>query len=265
MLGLYDDLRHPLGRFFKDPAYRGVSLLAARLAWKRRRHPGTTRLLGQSFHYTDAASLVSAARDIIADGGYCFHAERPDPVIFDLGANIGIASAWFLKTYPRARIIAFEPDLAAYSCLALNVAHGGTLIRCHQAAAWTSDGTLRFASDGADGGQVADGGGLSVPARDIRPLVAAEPVIDLLKVDVEGSEYALIDHLRAELPRIRNLALECHDVDRRPRDFAHLVSLLGESGFQLVINGSPPRRPLLNPAQGRQLILSATRVSPPPR
>lgn len=264
ILGLYDDLKRPLKRFIKEPAYRQVSLLATRLAWVRRHHPGTTQLLGQSFRYTDAASLVSAARDILADGGYCFHAERPDPVIFDLGANIGIASAWFLKTYPKARITAFEPDPDAFSCLIDNLQHAGKQIVCHQAAAWTSDGTVQFTSDGADGGRLVESGGLTVTACDLLPLITAEPIIDLLKMDVEGSEYALIEHLRNALPRIRNLAMECHDVDHRPRDFARLISLLGESGFQLVIGGGAHQRPLLDPSQGRQLLLSATRVSPPP-
>lgn len=265
ILGLYDDLKRPIRRFIKESAYRQVSFLAARLALRKRYQPGTTQLLGQTFRYTDAASLVSAARDILADGGYCFPAERCNPVIFDVGANIGIASAWFLQTYPQARICAFEPDPQAYSCLIANMAHAGKQIICHQAAAWTSDGFVHFSPDGADGGQLVEHGGLTVASRDLQPFIAAETIIDLLKMDVEGSEYALIEHLRADLPRIRNLAMECHDVDRRSRDFARLIALLGESGFQIVIGGGALHRPLMDPSKGRQILVSATRVLPPLR
>jgi len=43
------------------------------------------------------------------------------PVIVDAGANIGAASLWFRKTYPRAAIVAVEPDPKNLRVLRLNV------------------------------------------------------------------------------------------------------------------------------------------------
>jgi len=71
----------------------------------------------------DAADDVaeSAAHDaalrryyerIVADGR--------QPLIIDCGANIGCASVWFATQYPKARILAVEPDPDNFRMLVRN-------------------------------------------------------------------------------------------------------------------------------------------------
>lgn len=43
------------------------------------------------------------------------------PLIFDLGANIGASSYYFLSTYSGSQIISLEPDIANYEILKKNV------------------------------------------------------------------------------------------------------------------------------------------------
>src|SRR5438309_286226 len=52
---------------------------------------------------------------------YRFTPTRPDPLIFDCGANIGMAVLYFKWMYPRSRIVAFEPEPATFELLKRNV------------------------------------------------------------------------------------------------------------------------------------------------
>ncbi len=45
------------------------------------------------------------------------------PVIVDCGANIGISSVWYAQRYPRARIIAVEPEPENFRILSMNAAN----------------------------------------------------------------------------------------------------------------------------------------------
>src|SRR5436309_12099898 len=39
------------------------------------------------------------------------------PIIIDCGANIGLASLWFAKVFPRAKIVAIEPEAGNFEVL----------------------------------------------------------------------------------------------------------------------------------------------------
>lgn len=47
---------------------------------------------------------------------------KPNPVIFDIGANIGTFSTWFARTYPRGQIYSFEPQPQVFNMLCGNMA-----------------------------------------------------------------------------------------------------------------------------------------------
>jgi len=55
--------------------------------------------------------------------------QRPDPVIFDIGANNGSDTVDFAKRYPKGSIRAFEPDPRAYKKLAENTANNFNVFR----------------------------------------------------------------------------------------------------------------------------------------
>lgn len=46
---------------------------------------------------------------------------RAEPVIFDVGANIGLFALYALRTWPRGRIFAFEPAPAVFDALRRNL------------------------------------------------------------------------------------------------------------------------------------------------
>lgn len=148
----------------------------------------------------------------------------PAPVIVDCGANIGVAALFFTLRHPACRILAIEPDPSAFAALETT----------SSANSWDHVALLNVALGGSDGEATlyrdpSKPGKLTVttaapPAPDFLPTtvprrrlsaVLPEGEIDLLKVDVEGAETAIVDELAdaAMLNRIRNLVIEVHGVD----------------------------------------------------
>ena len=95
-----------------DPPNWRCELELARLQGLPAFEPGVTRLLGTEVAYTHPQSIVVQYRTIFQQECYRFRCERVDPVIFDCGANIGLATLFWLRQYPMATVVAFEPDRA---------------------------------------------------------------------------------------------------------------------------------------------------------
>lgn len=62
------------------------------------------------------ASTIEAAN--------CFAAIKDfsEPIIFDIGANIGTFTTWIAKAFPRGKVYAFEPQRAVFQMLSGNAA-----------------------------------------------------------------------------------------------------------------------------------------------
>src|SRR4029077_8096895 len=111
------------------------------------------------------------------------------PRILDCGANVGVASLFFRRRYPAARITAFEADPALFALLDANLAtNGADTVERRHLALWTSNGSLTFRSEGSDSGMIeslpgaVDGRSVVVPSVRLRDVLEAEPSIDLLKL-----------------------------------------------------------------------------------
>lgn len=53
-------------------------------------------------------------------------ADIAEPIIFDVGANIGQTAIWFRKEFPKAKIFCFEPFSSVFRELEKNVQHPNT-------------------------------------------------------------------------------------------------------------------------------------------
>jgi FkbM family methyltransferase len=125
--------------------------------------------------------------------------ESPDAgeveTILDIGANIGLAAAYFGAHYPSARILAVEPDPANYSLLERNTEALGDRVQALQAAFWPRDEGLGWSHfrDGREWSRAverSDNGPGSIdvitPAQALARLGVDRA--DLAKVDIEGAE-----------------------------------------------------------------------------
>ncbi len=139
------------------------------------------------------------------------------PVIVDAGANIGVACIWLLANNPGATLIAFEPAPDNFAFLSQNLAHieGVTL---HQEALGDHAGTveLHLATHGAVHSVVdVDVGSetVAVPMVTLRERLDTHSIthVDLLKLDVEGSELDVIRGLGDRLDDVDTVVGEVHE------------------------------------------------------
>jgi FkbM family methyltransferase len=136
------------------------------------------------------------------------------PEILDLGAHIGFFGLHVLTRFPTARVTAIEADPANVSvlrsCIAANRReHQWTVVA---AAAGSGSGTIQFAGGLGMSSHVEPDGAPS--DRSIRvPLVDALPFLlcaDMTKMDIEGSEWALLEDDRFSADAVGPLVLEFH-------------------------------------------------------
>ena len=133
---------------------------------------------------------------------------RP-PAVLDLGANVGLAAAWFAARWPGARITCVEPDPFNLEPLREAAARSGGRWRVVAAAAAAEPGTLRFHPGGFGVSRAVEGGEIEVEAVDFFAL-AAEVAPDLIKIDIEGGEWPLLTDPRLGELTARAVALEFH-------------------------------------------------------
>ena len=149
----------------------------------------------------------------------------PPSVIVDAGAYTGLSTAFFAMRYPGARIVAIEPDEGNFAMLARNTA-GFPNVHLVQAALWSEPGTvsLEDPGDGAwgirlsgvaspDAAAGAARRGEGVRAVTVPEIMAEHGLgrIDLLKVDIEGSEMEVFSRADAWIGSVNAISIELHD------------------------------------------------------
>ena len=170
-----------------------------------------------------------------------YRVEATDRVILDLGANIGIFTLYAAREAPEARLFSLEPFPATFSRLFATV-------RDHQLENRVT--CVKHALTGSPGIRVMQDGMIPSQRRSLAPTASAASGaqvfgktlletfeennltrIDLLKMDIEGSEYeTLLATPPPVLARIARIALEYHG-DSAPYTKDQLIEHLHRSGF----------------------------------
>lgn len=165
--------------------------------------------------------------------------------IVDAGANVGLSARFFLQQYPHARVIAIEPDVRNLQAARRNLQGFGDRCTLVHGAVWgraeevaVARGRFRDGREWAT--QVIRGEGNSeeriagFSMRDIMDEYGLES-IDLLKMDIEGSELEVFSSEDTEfLSRTRCCAIELHGArctevfHERIREFGFTCHTRGE-------------------------------------
>lgn len=157
--------------------------------------------------------------------------------VADLGANVGLFSAWLLSRRPDVEVVAFEPDPANADVLAQTVRANRRdgdwqVVR---ACAATEDGELSFVQGEFAVSRLADRdtpNATTLPAVDVFPRIADA---DFLKLDIEGGEWRILADSRFRELAARALVLEYHPhlcPDPDPR--RHVDALLTSAGWKVI-------------------------------
>lgn len=178
------------------------------------------------------------------------------PFVFDVGANIGLFSARVFKVRPDASVCSVEADPSTFEILERN---SRVNPRCRwrvlHYAVWSKDGVVCFErTQSSTGGHVSESGAVEVAAITLQRLVADNGYgwIDLLKMDIEGAEEAVLTAGQAVLQKVGCVIVEIHPARCNAerviailRDsFDHLYSVPGRKSAKPLLVATRRKVPL---------------------
>lgn len=230
------------------------------------------------FAYFDEAAFADAHAEVFGEDVYRFEASNSAPYILDCGANLGLASCYFKSRYPKAEIVAFEPDPRMQELFRRNtVANGFTDIRLECCALSGKEGVARFHGDLTSmtphalgnslvpewGLQQTSSSGIEVPTKMLSPFL--NRTVDLLKLDIEGAELEVLRECESKLGVVREIRMEIHETMSQPDMCREIVALLKRAGFTTDVEERPlqcllPQEamPWFEEAQPKLFILRGT-------
>jgi FkbM family methyltransferase len=257
-------------RLLTDAEYRRSQFFAARYARTQRYTERRLRVHGWNLIVPDMASFVSMYRQIFCDEMYLFRTASRRPRIIDCGANIGLSVLWFKMRYPEAEIVAFEPDPHMFSVLQQNIRGNAVSgVKLINKALWSHATSLPFRHEGADASRVA--------LREAPMTVRVEGVplsnylsqpVEMLKIDIEGSEVAVVRECEHQLANVEHVFMEYHSFVNQPQGLGELLTRFKHQGFRFHVRSEQSAcRPFVEimDYQGMDLQLSLffTRNQPP--
>jgi FkbM family methyltransferase len=149
----------------------------------------------------------------------CLDRLRDVSLIIDCGANVGYTSAYLLNRFPRARVVAVEPDPHTFAVLQANLAPYRDRSRAICSAVWSHSANLVFSGNqpGAEWTHSVrpanDSEASNVSAIDIGTLLEESGAerISILKIDIEGAEADVFSsNYEHWINRVDNLVIELH-------------------------------------------------------
>jgi FkbM family methyltransferase len=193
---------------------------------------------GQRFPVTMRRSDVFTLSEIFYDEEYAIYTRLQErPLVLDCGANVGLSGIWFLSRWPGARVHAFEPEPANFRFLSKNLGSRGDSV-VNQAAVGREQGTveLHVAEHGAMHSVKDRSAGartIDVPCVNLADYLRGKRIdrVDLLKLDVEGSELDVVEGLGSLIDDVGVIVGELHE---RMVDEAKFYRYVESKGFRRV-------------------------------
>lgn len=233
---------------------------------------------GYRFFCRNQEEFARICQDVFDGHEYAFQTRNRRPKIIDAGAHVGAATHYFKRIYPEARILAIEANPVTFALLEENIARNRLRqVEPVRAALAPQPGETLFyttASDDEPGawGDSAlrqpwhEGEGLAivtVPAVTLSSLLT-EPV-DLLKLDIEGLETAVLEEAAPRLHLVQQVILEFHGSQFTPENaISRVVGVLQDAGLTPEVRqfGSPVSIPTIQYDEPYWLMVTAARLNP---
>lgn len=227
----------------ETPQWAGIS--AAYLGFSQPRYPFQLQLRHEKPILIEELTDLKAFWQIYLRRVY--RVDEKDRNIVDLGANVGIFSLYAARCAPQAEILAVEPFPSTFHRLVQTVRSHNIeeRVRCLNAAA-TGTNYARVMRDAPVPSQrrtlmpnsppASVGFGTQVTGKTLETILDENHIqhVDLLKVDIEGSEYEVfLSSSHRVLTRIHRIAMEYHG-DCAPYCKRQLFDHLGNAGFTVA-------------------------------
>jgi len=198
------------------------------------------KIFGLDVDFFSYNTLLSLLRKIFVNQEYFMPLDSDEPVIIDCGSNIGASLLFFKLVYPGCKLVAFEADPENFKILQKNVESNKLHdIRLINKAVYNVEKKLTFKSINSTMGKVVEGAHaddtITVDAVLLSNYIDAP--VDLLKIDIEGAETAVIEDLATnnKLTFIKNIAMEFHYDIKQSNKLAYVLKTLEDHGFSYQI------------------------------
>lgn len=209
----------------------------------------TARLFDFEIVYHSEAEYHALKDEIFTKDTYYVDLDTLSPQIIDAGAHVGLTTLYFKHLYPSAKILAIEPHPKSFQLLKQNIEanhlDNTTLLEAalvnsddkkvtlyaDPEATWLQSASLTKGAWNKSENKVE---AIIVPATRLSQLISES--VDLLKIDVEGVESAVIDDLiqKKKLRHCKNLVIEFHQT--KGKDLNTFIKKLEQQKYQLVDN-----------------------------
>ncbi len=172
----------------------------------------------QSIFLRKDTSDRNVFREIFLFRLYAFPIKDIPKVIIDGGANIGLSSVYFANRFKESLVYAIEPEGSNLEALQKNVA-GYPNVKIVSAALWPTDTRLKIKNTNESKWAISVEETTSREADTLEGISISTLLekfsidqIDLLKLDIEGSERELFSRgADTWLPKTKSIVIELHD------------------------------------------------------
>jgi FkbM family methyltransferase len=205
--------------------------------------------LRNSFSIRVPRQLLGPFRECFLDEVYLQHInpdilKKEQLVIIDIGANVGYFSLFMFSKFPKARIHAFEPMPYCYNLLKEYQAKYKQFdFHIYPDAVSDKDGTIDLYTDSVD--EYTTQASILFTEKAHKVLVHTKPLdhflnesgiskVDILKLDCEGAEYAILYNLPDQVwNEVSSLSLESHNSDHKSENTIDLANFLKTKNYSV--------------------------------
>lgn len=184
----------------------------------------------------------STFMDVIFGKAYEFSFKSMPDVIIDCGANIGLTSVFWKNKYPASKIISIEPEKNNFEILSKNMGNYDNTV-LYNNGIWNKAARLKIVDPGlGEWGfmvQETEEEIDAIRAVSIKDIMLQNDIetIDILKIDIEGSEKELFESdYDYWLPRTKVIIIELHDRLRKGASQSFFSALV-KYKFETVVKG----------------------------
>jgi FkbM family methyltransferase len=202
-------------------------------------------LLGARMHFVDPGAFQFLLSEIFIDGTYRRSRQRP-AVVLDCGSNIGMSILYFKSIWPEAKITGVEASPETFALLKKNVESLND-VSLVEAAVCDRHGEMTFYTSSPNSmtgsTNAVRSGGATVTVKTIPLSELVNEPIDLLKIDIEGSEMTAFRELESsgKMQLIREMLIEYHcNLPGETNSLTEFLDRLTRCGFAYELSGEMP-------------------------
>lgn len=197
------------------------------------------RIAGLSVRCHDLLSFYYSARDIFEGRLYDFTSADPAPRIIDGGAHIGLFTLFAKQKYPKARVLAFEPNPLSLKFLRHNLEiNQVTGVEVAARGLYDRAGRVGFCAGHSDDSSILQPSGEDSIETELLSLRLDQPT-ELVKLNIEGAECAVIEEAGPALAQVRQALIEYHGFPELPQTLHRILAALDRAGFCYLVHDMP--------------------------